>query len=66
MVIGNLIQTRYTEIFLGTLIKQEKEEKTDKINNDMVNISRVVKNNSNANIEQDMVKLFLHLMQKNL
>lgn len=64
LVIGNLIQTRYTEIFVGTLIKQEKEGNEEKVNNDLININRVTKNKNSANIEQDMVKFFIQLMQK--
>jgi hypothetical protein len=62
IVIGNLIQTRYQELFIGTLIKQKKEVPNEKTNNHMVNINRVTRNPSSTHIEEDMVKMLLALM----
>ena len=64
MVVGNLLKTRYQEIFIGTLIKQEKDDKTSKLNNDIININRIKKPETSICIEQDMVRLFLALMDK--
>jgi phosphopantothenate-cysteine ligase len=64
LVIGNLLHTRYKEIFIGSLISQEKDESNEKINNDMISINKVVKKESTNHIEEDMVKFFLLMMKK--
>lgn len=64
LVIGNLLHTRYSEIFVGSLIAQQKENPDSKLDNDLVSISRVTKTESGQPIEHDMVRLFRSLMLK--
>jgi hypothetical protein len=64
LVIGNLLHSRYQEIFIGNLIPQEKDETNSKINNDMISIKRVVKKESTKHIETDMVRFLLSMMRK--
>lgn len=64
LVIGNLLHTRYSQIFVGSLISQEKEEPGSKTDNDLVSISRVERGKEERPIEHDMVRLFRKLMLK--
>ena len=64
LVVGNLLHTRYKEIFFGNLIRQEKEDSNQTVNNDMISINKVTKKDSSAHIEEDMVKFLVLMMQK--
>lgn len=65
LVIGNLLHTRYSEVFVGSLIAQQKSGPESKLDNAMVSVSRVSKTSSARPIEADMVRLFRSLMSSN-
>lgn len=57
MVIGNLLDTRYKEIFLGFRVQQEEAK-------DLVLVQKVEKSAQAKNIEEDMVHVLMKLFRK--
>ena len=57
LVIGNLLQSRYKEIYLGFAVSQEEAE-------DLVVVQRVGKSAKSEVIEEDMAHILLKMFRK--
>ena len=64
LIFGNMLHTRYKEIFLGMLVEQKKDPLDLKANKTMVMISKVSKKSETVDIESNMVDIVIKLMDK--